>query len=160
MQHILVPTDFSETAGKALNHALPLAELTGARITLLHVIYHEKIKEALLGLDAIENLSASMDLAPDASRYVPAYDLSAIRSAAQKKLDDVAKVNTPPNVTIDTAIREGRPSIAIVGFATTGHVDLIVMGTHGRGPVGRMYLGSVTDNVIRTADCPVMAVRN
>ena len=47
MQHILVPTDFSETAHKALLHALPLAELTGARITLLHVIFHEKLKEVL-----------------------------------------------------------------------------------------------------------------
>lgn len=160
MQHIMVPTDFSSTASRALSHAIPLAELTGARITLLHVIYHEKLKEGLLGLDAIENLSASMNLGSGTSGYVPAYDLSAIRSAAEKKLDEVVRGISRPGLTIKTAVREGRPSIEIVDFAATNQVDLIVMGTHGRSSVGRMFLGSVTDNVIRTADCPVTAVRN
>lgn len=160
MKHILVPTDFSETANAALGQARPLAELTGARITLLHVMYGEKLNEALTGLDAIENLGKAMDLVSDSSLPVPGYDLGAIRTAAEKKLEEVVARNLDlSNVTIMTALREGRPSVEIISFADTNEVDLIVMGTHGRGPVGRWFLGSVTENVIRGADCPVLAVR-
>jgi nucleotide-binding universal stress UspA family protein len=51
------------------------------------------------------------------------------------------------------------PANAIVGYAADEHIDLIVMGTHGRAPVVRMFLGAVADRVIRTAPCPVLTLR-
>jgi universal stress protein A len=54
---------------------------------------------------------------------------------------------------------EGRPSVEIVKYAGEHGVDLIVMGTQGRSGLGRAFLGSVADNVIRQAECPVMVVR-
>lgn len=159
MQHILVPTDFSETSNVAIDRALPLAKLSGARVTLLHVIYGDKLNEALLGLDAVANLSRTLDLGPDATSYVPGYDLAAIHSAAEKKLDDIVNQADHANVTIATAVRDGRPSKEIIDFANQSDVDMIVMGTHGRGPVGRMFLGSVTENVIRASDIPVLVIR-
>ena len=60
---------------------------------------------------------------------------------------------------IETAFEEGRPSVKIVEFARDHEIDLIVMGTHGRGPVAHFLLGSVAENVIRSAECPVLTVR-
>ena len=60
---------------------------------------------------------------------------------------------------IETAIEEGRPSLKIVEYARDHDVDMIVMGTHGRGPVAHFFLGSVAENVVRSADCPVLTVR-
>jgi nucleotide-binding universal stress UspA family protein len=57
------------------------------------------------------------------------------------------------------SIRTGDPLFEIVEHARTGHVDLIVMGTHGRTGVSHLFLGSVAERVVRTATCPVLTVR-
>jgi nucleotide-binding universal stress UspA family protein len=46
-----------------------------------------------------------------------------------------------------------------VEFAKEAHVDIIVVGTHGRGPVAHLFMGSVAERVVRTAPCPVLVVR-
>jgi nucleotide-binding universal stress UspA family protein len=156
MKNILVPTDFSDSAAAALEQAVKLAQSCGGRVTLLHVIYLEKIRENLLGLDAMENLARAIDSAGEPSGQPGG--AWRLRDAAQDKLAEAAKaVAAPP--TIQTAIAEGRPSVEIVAYAAEHAVDLIVMGTHGRGTLGRAFLGSVADNVIRQAACPVMVVR-
>lgn len=158
MKNILVPTDFSEAAASALGHAATLASATGGRIILMHVLFIEKIKEDLLGLDALEHLTRVMDLPPDEARYTPSTAVASLHTAAQRQLDAaVAAVSTTSK--IETLIAEGRPSTEIVAHADKHDVDLIVMGTHGRSGLGRAFLGSVADNVIRQAECPVMVVR-
>ena len=159
MKHVLVPMDFSETAHAALQRALRLADWTVVRITLLHVTFSDAPSESPVGFDAIENLSKTMDLAFDPSRCVPGHNLAAISLAAEKKLDEIIRTLNRPQVAIATAVRGGRPAAEIIRFANQNGVDLIVMGTHGRGPVARMFLGSVTESVIRAADCPVLSVR-
>jgi nucleotide-binding universal stress UspA family protein len=62
-------------------------------------------------------------------------------------------------VTARTVLRTGSPYQEIVGVATDEHADLVIMGTHGRGGVSRLLLGSVADRVIRFAPCPVLTVR-
>jgi nucleotide-binding universal stress UspA family protein len=158
MKNILVPTDFSESATAALEQAAQLARLTGGRVTLLHVLFLEKIRENLLGLDALEHLARAVDMPSDAEAYSSSSTSWRLRDAAQQKLSEaVAAIPAPP--AIETAIAEGRPSVEIVAYAAEHAVDLIVMGTHGRGTLGRAFLGSVADNVIRQAACPVMVVR-
>jgi nucleotide-binding universal stress UspA family protein len=158
MKNILVPTDFSESANAALAQAVKLAGVTGGRITLVHVIFVEKIKEELLGLDSFENLVRVLDLPPDAARYTPSNPVEPLRAAAEDRLKGAAAaVSSPAAITI--AVVEGRPSTAIVEYAGKNGVDLIVMGTEGRSGLGRAFLGSVADNVIRQAKCPVMVVR-
>ncbi len=159
MNHILVPTDFSKTANAAISHAVEFAARTGARVTLLHVVHAAELNEKLSGLDAIANLSNSLDISPEKSRYVPAHDLSSARGAAQAKLDELAGA-APETLTIETAVTDGQPAHAIIEFANENGVDLIAMGTHGRGRVGRMLLGSVTEKVIRKTECPIMLVRH
>ncbi|MCC6493388.1 MAG: universal stress protein [Pirellulales bacterium] len=159
MRHILVPTDFSDTASAALDHALELAG-EGDRITLLHAIFTERLSEELLGLDALEYLTRSMDLPPGQAQYVPSNYVAKIREEAEKKLSEVAGGRPGSKARVETALVEGRPSREIVEFAAKNAVDLIVMGTQGRGPVAKAFLGSVAENVVRQADCPVMLVRN
>jgi nucleotide-binding universal stress UspA family protein len=57
-------------------------------------------------------------------------------------------------------VQHSTPAAAIVEYAATNHVDLIVVGTHGRGALGHLFMGSVAERVVRTAPCPVLAVRN
>jgi glycine betaine transporter len=58
------------------------------------------------------------------------------------------------------AVRPGVPAAEIVRYASANAIDLIVMGTHGRGFVGHVVMGSVAEKVVRTAPCPVLTVRN
>jgi nucleotide-binding universal stress UspA family protein len=155
VKHILVATDFSETAAAALNKAIELSKLSGARLTLLHVIFAEKINETLLGLDAMEHLTHALDNAGEPGTTA----IDRLRDAAQAKLDEAIAALPAAHPKIETAIAEGRPSVEISEFAERNHVDLIVLGTTGRGRLGQMFIGSVADNVIRQADAPVMVVR-
>lgn len=154
MKHVLVATDFSETAAAALREAAKLASLSGAKLTLLHVIYAEKINETLLGLDAMEYLSRAAE-----GPYDPTQATARLRQAAQAKLDAAAAAVAAPQPIIETVVAEGRPSQEVSKFAAASGVDLIVVGTHGRSALGKAFLGSVADNVIRQAECPVMVVR-
>ncbi len=156
MQHLLAATDFSETAGAAFRKAIEFANLCGGKITLIHVIYAEKINETLLGLDAMEYLARSAD---EPSVYKPNEGLARLREAAETRLHGMIAGVDGRRPDIDPVVVEGRPSKSIAEYASTHGVDLIVVGTHGRGTLGKAFLGSVADNVIRQAECPVMVVR-
>jgi nucleotide-binding universal stress UspA family protein len=158
MKNILVPTDFSESANAALSQAVKLASLCGGRITLLHVISVEKIKDDLLGLDALENLTRVLNTPASEAPYTPTNPVEVLEGAARQRLSD-AITKVAAGVNIEAAVAEGRPSVEIVKYAGEHGVDLIVMGTQGRSGLGRAFLGSVADNVIRQAECPVMVVR-
>ena len=58
-----------------------------------------------------------------------------------------------------TELRTGSPFVEIVRYARDERIDLIVLGTHGRGPIAHMLLGSVAERVVRKAPCPVLTVR-
>jgi nucleotide-binding universal stress UspA family protein len=59
----------------------------------------------------------------------------------------------------ETALLAGNPFLEIIRYAKTHGIDLIVMGTHGRGPIAHMLLGSVAEKVVRKSPCPVLTVR-
>jgi nucleotide-binding universal stress UspA family protein len=159
MKHILVATDFSDTAESALAQAAKLAASTGAKLTLLHVIYVEKINEALLGLDAMEYLTRVMSAPSESTPYAPTLAMDRVRDTAKAKLEEAAMAVSGPKVQIETVVIDGRPSEEVLAYARNKGVDLIVLGTHGRGAIGKALLGSVADHVIRQAECPVMVVR-
>lgn len=154
MKHILVASDFSDTAAGALREGAKLAELSGARLTLLHVIFTQRVSETLLGLDTLEHLAFAADQVGDRTNALA----SLTEEARQKLGETVAKLPKPP-ANFVTAVTEGRPSSEIAAYAVAHDVDLIVMGTHGRSALGKAFLGSVADHVIRMAECPVMVVR-
>ena len=159
MRHILVPTDCGEAARAAVEQAIELCEVFHGKITLLNVANMEKITEALTGLDAIGYLSHTMEASTMPNGYVPSFNVGEWKMAVQKRLEEWIEPEWRARALIVTAVEEGRPSRVIVEHAREHHVDLIVMGTHGRGPVAQFFLGSVAENVIRSAECPVLTVR-
>ena len=159
MRHILVPTDFSETARNAIEYAVELSQGPHDRITLLHVSDTETVNETLIGLDAIEYLSNALELPSPSSECAPTFDVDGLKKVARQRLEECIDATWREECTIATAIEEGRPSLRIVEYARDHEVDMIVMGTHGRGPVAHFFLGSVAENVVRSADCPVVTIR-
>jgi len=138
---ILVPTDGSEGVERAIEHAIEVAAINDADVHGLYVLS----TDAYAGL-AMESSWESVDrlLREDAETAV-----ARVRDIAET-VDDT--------VTVETAVVEGKPSREIVRYAEEVHCDLVVMGTHGRGGIDRLLLGSVAESVIRASSIPVTAV--
>ena len=142
IHRILVPTDFGAAATAALSYARELASALGAEVHLLHVV---------------DDIAARFMEFPYA-RFGESQ--TALEEAATRQLADLVRHwegGTPPPQT--AVLTSSAAANAIVGYAADEHIDLIVMGTHGRAPVVRMFLGAVADRVVRTASCPVLTVR-
>lgn len=138
---ILVPTDLSETAEEAVDYACELARTLGAKLHLLHVIAVPVVGVPELGLALTSTMIDTMVADNQA-----ALDRLAAKKAAQA---DIAP----------TILRTGDARDVINQTAKEIGADLIVVGTHGRRGVTRVLLGSVAENVVRTAPCPVLTVR-
>jgi universal stress protein A len=86
---------------------------------------------------------------------------TAVTDSANEQLRELAIQEQREGLAVEsTLVVSTRPASAIVAFAREHAIDLIVMGTHGRGAMLRMMLGSVAEHVVRTAPCPVMVVRD
>ena len=137
-QHILVPTDFSEYANYALNYAIELAKTLQARLTVLYVLH---VSSLALG---------------EASPAVLDATLEAMETNAQQRTQIALDRVQQAGLQGESVIVEGIPFQTIIETADSRGIDLIVMGTHGRTGFKRMLLGSVAENVVRLAPCPVM----
>lgn len=143
IRRILVPTDFSDCATKAVRYAAELADKFGAELVLLHVV-----PGAALAL-------------PDAVMSVPApvADLDALIDAGKDGLAALVTTLKLENQKPRTEVRLGAPEQEITAAAQDLGADLVCIGTHGRGGLARMFLGSVAEMVVRHAPCPVLTVR-
>ena len=136
MHTILHPTDFSEHSTAALRLGCALARDHGARLVLLHVVMPPTIVygEGLLPPE------------PD--------------SIFQEAREQLGRLEVPgAGLAIDRRCTEGDPVTEILRVAQEIRTDLIVMGTHGRTGLGRLLMGSVAEEVVRKAPCPVMTVK-
>ena len=141
IKRILVPTDFSEPGRSALKYAVAFADQFGAAVDLIHVV--ESITAgALLSYRPLEELKSSL------------------KSAAEEKMDELHSEWTEYSFPVQKIVVDGHPFVEIVRHAKKNNADLIVMGTHGRGAIAHMLLGSVAEKVIRKAPCPVLTVRH
>lgn len=142
-RRVLVPIDFSDSARAILAYAVDLARDRGAEVTLLHVV--------------------AVPVAP----FDPAYGVSAgpkvlqeMQAAAEKGLATLAaEAKAPEGVKLRTRVVSGAPFREIVHEAREGGFDLVVIGTHGRTGLRHVFLGSVAENVVRLAPCPVLTLR-
>jgi nucleotide-binding universal stress UspA family protein len=142
LKNILVATDFSEPSGVALAYGRDLARAYQARLHVLHVVENVMIRYSSEVGFALPTLQT--DLEEGARR-----DLNAlITDDDRRTLDVVTAIDTATNL-----------ADAIVEYAKTNAIDLIVAGTHGRGLVQHFLIGSVAERVVRTAPCPVLTVR-
>jgi nucleotide-binding universal stress UspA family protein len=135
MQRVLCPIDFSDTSHHALAHAAALARWHKAQLTMLYVF-----------------------------PYLPALDLPPLPLADDDRANMLAKMRecaaiVPRDVQVDCQLRDARlVHEAIVGQVNATHADMLVMGTHGRSGFQRLFLGSVTEKVIRHVTCPTLVV--
>jgi nucleotide-binding universal stress UspA family protein len=142
-KRILVPIDFSPPSDAALEYARSVAGRYGASLQLLHVAEdpYRAFYSAEVFVPEIEGLREE------------------ILSDTEKRLKDRLR---PSDVTEHHATAEsiiGTPAGSIVEYAAGHEIDLIVMGTHGRGGMEHLLMGSVAERVVRTALCPVLSVR-
>ena len=140
---ILVPTDFSPPSDAALEYARAVASRFGASLHLLHVV------------DDPYRAAYATEV------YVP--ELEGLRDVllanAVAELKNRLQVSDVRELRATTAAVIGMPSSSIVEYAGLHDIDLIIMGTHGRGGMSHLLMGSVAERVVRTAPCPVLTVR-
>jgi nucleotide-binding universal stress UspA family protein len=144
LHRILVPTDFSKHSHNALTYAAAFAEKFGAELYLLHVVQ-----------DLALFIPEAVSVAPPA---VP--PIEQMTAAVREGLARLVRENDLDRFTVHTEVREGTPFYEIIQFAKEAGIDLIIMGTHGRGGLAHVLLGSVSERVVRKAPCPVLTVRH
>lgn len=138
-KHILVPTDFGDSSGRALAIAIDLATKYGASLTLLHTY-----EVPVYGYPGVT--------------VVPADMLEPVREAAQAQLDLQLAELRKQIPKAEGVLCFGIPWREIASETERIHADLVVMGTHGRHGVARMLIGSVAEKVVRTSTVPVLTV--
>jgi nucleotide-binding universal stress UspA family protein len=145
-RHILIATDGSALADKAVGHGLGLAQALGARVTALVV-------EVPF---SIHDLPDSLRQAPEAL----ARHAEIGRKHAAQVLERVAGSAKAAGVACETVqVEHSRPSEAIVGTAKDKGCDVIVMASHGRRGISATVLGSVTNHVLTHTTIPVLVCR-
>jgi universal stress protein A len=141
LKRILVPTDFSDCARKALQYALPMARQFGAEIVLVHVVQVSYFPGGELG--AIDYALLEKEL----------------REGGQKQLEEWIRREIGEDIPSRMLLLSGQPVREIAETARKEEVDLIILSTHGRTGFKHLLLGSTAENVVRYAPCPVLVVR-
>jgi nucleotide-binding universal stress UspA family protein len=144
LKRVLVATDFSEAAEAAFAYGREIARTFGATLEVLHVVENVYTRLAIDGFTPAD---------PDLQQT--------FEEAARKRLNDLlcdedrSQLHAKPVILVSNA-----PAFAIATYARDGHIDLVVMGTHGRRGVAHFLMGSVAERVVQIAPCPVLTVRH
>jgi nucleotide-binding universal stress UspA family protein len=138
-KNILVAVDFSETSDRAVEAAVELAQRFDGRITILHAY-----EIPALGF-------------PDGVLVASSEVVARISSAGQTALQALAERHHG-KIPIETKLKTGVAYETVNEVAEEMNADVIVIGTHGRRGIARALLGSVAENVIRTATRPVLVI--
>ena len=140
-RHVLCPVDFSESSLAARQLAFSLTHVADTRLTILHVFEWTSDE-------------ASARLVLKESEFHRQWG-----AETRQRLEDLIPEDVRNGCEPDTRLEYGKVYEQILGLAATGHVDLIVMGVHGRNPLDVKLFGSTTNQVVRRATCPVLALR-
>jgi nucleotide-binding universal stress UspA family protein len=143
---ILVPTDGSDTAEHAVDHAVDIAEKYGADIHALYVVDTSAI-DIGLGTEQVDRIQQGHF-----------GDMPELEQRANEATDVVAAKAEARDIKVTEAVVAGQPHKQIGNYATNNGVDLIVMGSAGRSGVRRALLGSVAERTLRSTKIPVLVV--
>lgn len=135
IDQLLVPTDGSEAASAAVDHALDFATATGASLHTIHVVEDSDSGDEETVLDALE---------------------AAGKRAVENVIDRAQRAGI---ASVESAVVSDVPDRAIEAYVQEKDIDYVVMGTHGRTGVSEQLLGSTTERVVRLLDVPVVSVR-
>jgi nucleotide-binding universal stress UspA family protein len=142
--NVLVATDFSETSASALSYGREFARTFGATLHVLHIV---------------EN--ALMWVGPEATGIDFVQLQSELAAEARLTLDRAVTAEDRAQLKAITAVRTGNsPALAIAAYAEAERIDIIVVGTHGRGMIGHLLMGNVAEKLVRIAPCPVLTVHH
>jgi nucleotide-binding universal stress UspA family protein len=145
IKNILAATDFSASSQIALTYARALARQFGATLHVLHVI-ERPLSDSTNAIGAV-GLMGELQ--------------TALEAAERARLDDVITADDRRTLHATAVLRKlDTPAHAIVEYAQSEHIDLIVIGTRGRHGLAHVVMGSVAERVVRTAPCPVLTIRN
>jgi nucleotide-binding universal stress UspA family protein len=145
LKKILVATDFSEPSDAALAYGRELARSFGAQVVVLNVV-QDTLARAVGG---------------DGFVFADPELQTNVEAAAQKQVDELISDEDRTVLRAHGAtVTSNAPAAAIVEYAKSQDINLIVMGTHGRGAMAHLLLGSVAERVVRLAPCPVLTVRH
>ena len=145
LKKVLVATDFGPASDSALRYAQALARGFGAELHVLHVV---------------ENLL---------TRAGDGYGYAGLSPEVQWDIEEAGRKRTEALVSDEdrrelhakaATVTSNSPATEIVEYALKNGIDLIVMGTHGRGAIAHLFMGSVAERVVRIAPCPVLTVRS
>lgn len=141
IEKILCPIDFSPCSTYALNYAIDFSMKAQALLYLLYVIETRA--------DDIGDMVKQIDLLGDDTKI----------DTVKTRLMNLIPGNIRANISIETVVVTGIPFVEIVKVARDNHIDLIVMGTHGRTGLKHILIGSVAERVIQKAPCPVLSIK-
>ena len=136
---IVVPTDGSENAKRALEHALAVADRNHAELIIVHVA---NIVSAISNFDG----------------YVSEQIAEDMEETGKEILNDVVK-EIPTGVKVKSVFEVGSPGPALLAVAKKYNADLIVMGSRGLGPLKGLFMGSVSSYVTSHSTCPVLIIK-
>ncbi len=137
---IVLAVDGSEVSKNALRHAVELAKQNNGTLIAVHVV-------------------PPIDVT-DIETFKPETLMRGLKEEGEKILSEVKELAGKEDVKVQTVIEEGIPFEKICEVAQNLDGDLIVMGSHGRTGIGKVFIGSVTERVIsRTHCCPVLVVK-
>ena len=141
VKKILVPVDFSDNSQKVFEAAANVATKFGAELVCIFVV------------QSFEDYSGF---------FVPHMPIvqfqEEMQASAEKKMADFLEDNLPAGLVGSSKVMVGDVGEEIVAFAAQGEIDMIVMGTHGYKGLERVLFGSVAEQVVKTASCPVLTV--
>jgi universal stress protein A len=142
MQNVMVATDFGEAADAALRYGRELARGFGAT---LHVVHVAETSYVGYGVETYVPLLPDVD--------------GELEESARRRLNSLIQSAGNGPRTIAAVLPSSVPSVAIIDYARDHDIDLIVMGTHGRGSLAHLVMGSVAERVVREAACPVLTMK-
>ncbi len=137
IKRILAAVDFSETSDKAFDYAMSLARVFESEVVALHVAHDPIVYAPTTGLEWRDEYERTI----------------------KEKLDSLINRHTCEGVSVTPVLKQGGAWLEIIEYAEAENCDMIVLGTHGHGPIEHMLMGSVAEKVVRKAKHPVLVVR-
>ncbi|HXJ79523.1 MAG TPA: universal stress protein [Candidatus Methylomirabilis sp.] len=143
IRRILHPSDFSRASGAAFAKAVDMAKANKAELLVVHVLTPviPMVGDGYVSPTVYEELEATA------------------RAHARKELERLLAKAKKAHARVKSLLLEGVPHEQITRAARSKRADLIVIGTHGRTGLAKLFLGSVAGRVVSTATCPVLTVR-
>lgn len=147
IRRILISTDGSQHAHKALDFAADLAMKYGATLHLVHVMADTKVPDDFKAFHEIEHVEE-----PPETFYSRQIGNQVIDEAYRQLFHN-------GNVRVEPAVRRGNPSVEILHHAKENHVDMIVVGHRKPGKLASLLAGNVAEKVCHMAECPCVTVK-